>query len=115
MPAPILRRYSAGSAANGAVAVVPAVPAGRALVVSKLSATLIDRSTGGVIHIWVGDTASDVNILVQQFPLNGGEQYTESGLVIPAGSGVLIAHADAVGGAFVAGLWCQVFGEEVDN
>lgn len=104
MPAPILRRYAAGpTVANTDTTLVPAVPAARALVVSKVVVSNYSAVTVKFILFVAGaGIASGVT-------LAPGDNYTESGLVVLAGETMVVrsSHGEAI--------ICSVFGEEVDN
>lgn len=120
MPAPLLKRFAVSSAANTAIALVPTVGPNRSLVIAKLSLHIRGGQTvvaGGFhAHVWLGPTTGDADIYIQAYPMAPGDQYSEGGLVVPAGSSVNIAmSAGGPSGAFVTGLFCQAFGEEVDN
>lgn len=104
MPAPVLRRYAQNLyVANTETTVVPAVPAARALVVSKI---VVVNAAGAAVtfRLVVGGF-----FVAADMALGFGEVYTESGLVVLAGD-LVRAQCSAANGMHV-----QVFGEEVDN
>lgn len=105
MPAaPVLKRYVKNTLVVGNVnPLVTAVPAGRALVVSKVSVT-------GVAAISkFGLLLNNTAWIVYDMPLARGEQWTESGLVLVAGDTINI------GIDVVDGVQVTLFGQEVDN
>lgn len=120
MPAPILRHYKVNTVANTHAILVPELPVARAFVIGKLSCQVSGDHTEPAlwVHLWVNPAATPTAApqLLASFPLSRGEQLTETGLVIPANN-VLAVAASAGGptGAFVVGLLCTAFGEEVDN
>jgi len=112
MPAPILKHFRVGtSAANTWTNVMGPVAANRCLVISKL--TITQTNVNGTFSIAVTTTAPPTapgfaDYLVLSCPINIGEQYTETGLVVPAGEYLAIS-------ASTSGLAVGVFCQEVDN
>jgi hypothetical protein len=114
MAAPSLKHYRMVNAAgaNSLNDVTGAVPAARALVVSKISfANLAGVSQN--ISFYIGTSATHVpaDIVVNTLPLGPGQQYTETNLVVLAGER-LYFKTDAAATNSIA---VSVFGEEVDN
>lgn len=111
MPAPLFRHFRATNPAGVSVVfdVTGVVPAGRALIVSKV--TLNDLA-GGVhaIAIIISPTA-DLSGFVTTITIGAGETYAETGLVVLAGERLYARTSN--GGATT--LACNVFGQEVDN
>jgi hypothetical protein len=101
MPAPTLRRYSRTLATTGTETVVAAVPAARALVVGKVTATTTAAAT---FRLSVGGA-----LVAADFALNPGEVYAETGLVLTAGETITASASVA------SVLTITVHGEEVDN
>src|SRR5689334_20085540 len=101
MAAPILRHYKArGSATGGtAVDVTGAVPAGRALVVSKIIVEC-DSSAGGVtsLHAGTGTTTAE---LIAYLLLQANQVYTETGIVLLAGESLRVTSSVSNAGGTV--------------
>lgn len=109
MAAPKLQRYAfSPTAATTWQAVHAAVPAARALVVSRLTVAAL-QSTRVYVAIAATAGGGDADRVMQDVALAAGEVYTESGLVIPAGQFV------SVYATVITGLGVGVFGQEVDN
>lgn len=105
MPAPALRHYQL-QLSNGVQTLVGAVPAGRALVISKIIVTSL---SGTAITFGLQVGANNTNSwIAQNVPLNSGEVWTETGIVMLAGEVILLTGSAATGTV-------SVFGEEVDN
>lgn len=105
MAAPILRRYSAtvSAVANAFTAVGSAVPASRALVISKITVTN-GTAASSTFTLRVGGAA-----VAQSVALGPGGVYTENGLVALAGESVDCSASVA------SSLVVSIFGEETDN
>lgn len=114
MPAPKLRSEFVSSVATGTWSgAVMAVPAGRAVAVSKLLVLISDTAIASCkISVALGGpTLAESPLLAWQVPLALGEVYTETGLVIPAGHQAFLR----LDGAGVNQAILRVFGQEVDN
>lgn len=111
MAAPILRHYRTSPAAGATVAVVPAVPAARALVVGAVVVACRETAAGDYkFSLRVGPAGATDGDHAVQVVLKPGQTYVEKGLVVLAGEVVeFVNHAG--GGSFA----CNVHGEEVDN
>lgn len=109
MAAPTLKHYSAQTGAiNTFVTVVPLVPAGRSLVVSKVA--IVAVASGAQFSMTVGPDQGTTRFIVFGMPLATGEQYTETGLVVLAGESLAVAGLGAADAFRI-----NVFGQEVDN
>lgn len=112
MPAPILKHFRVGvSAANTWTNIMGPVAANRCLVISKI--TITPTNVSGTFSLAVTTTVPPTgppfgDYLVLSTPINMGESYTETGLVIPSGE-YLVALAST------SGLAVSVFCQEVDN
>lgn len=106
MALPILRTYYIKTVtANAWATLIPTVPANRALVVSKLSIFgRLSSQTG--FRLFDGTAEQLYNF---DLPLNLYEQYSETGIVVPAGWSLQIWSRLA--NAYDA----MAFGQEVDN
>lgn len=104
MANPLLRRYNVSpTAANTNTTLVAAVPAGRALAISKIVASAYGAASG---HITISVAGAGI---ANALPLVQTEVYTESGLVLQAGETIIVQSSAANAVMF------SVFGEEVDN
>lgn len=101
MAAVLLRRSSVSLTTTSATTVVSAVPASRALVISKI---LIAASGSSTITITVGGSP-----IVSGLALTAGQVYTETGLVL------LTTETITATAGTASVLVVSVFGEEVDN
>lgn len=109
MPAPLLRHYNAIIIGNTGSFTGPTfvTPAARALVVSKIT-VINNQSAALTFSLMVGATNGTFAYLIAaNFPLNPGEIYTETGVVVLAGEGFSILTS--------RDLSINVFGEESDN
>lgn len=110
MAASVLRHYrgQANATPGAASGVCGPIPAGRALVISKITVANTSSTTAATVTIYVGsNTATDyiaVNVSVA-----AGQVYTETGLVALAGEYVGFTSNVA------SNLVVNLFGEEVDN
>lgn len=107
MANPILRSYVITSSATPSTwtALGSPVPTGRALVVSKLIVANLQgiaQAFGIRNNVTTGRIASSV-------PLDIGDVYTESGIVLIAG------HFLEVWSSIASGITVTLYGEEVDN
>ena len=110
MALPTLRLVSVSTfTANAWTAVVPLVSANRALVVSKI-VVVNGQNAATTFGLLIGTTSgSGTGHLAYATPLAGGQTYSETGLVIPAGYGLFAVTSTA------NGIVVTVSGEEVDN
>lgn len=107
MAVPVLRRYGSGAFAAGlgtTTTIVAAVPANRALVVSKI---VVANSAAASVKFNI--IVAGATYLVNGMSLPVNQVYTETGLVLVAGD-TLVASTDTANGISVT-----LFGEEVDN
>lgn len=109
MAARLLRHVRAWSHASAATwaQIVPNVPASRAAV-GKVIVTNLVASTV-TVDIAIGSTVSN-DMIAYQTSIAPGENYSEKGIIIPAGEGLHVRVS-------AAGSACAVafFAEEVDN
>ncbi len=104
MPAPTLRRYAViPGTADTDTALVPAVPAARALVIGKLIVANVS-STAASLAVIVAGTRIASGLVLQ-----ASEVYTEAGLIVLAGETIAVRTTVGTALAFTA------YGEEVDN
>ena len=104
MAAATLRRYSGGIfAANTLTTVVPAIPAGRALVIGKI---IVANVSGAQLTFGIAVGGVFVASAISLAP---SEVYTESGLVMVAGDNAQVTVTIA------NGVVASFYGEEVDN
>jgi hypothetical protein len=104
MANPLLRRVAvAAFTANTDTTVVSAVPAARALVISKI---VVANTSGGSLtfRVLVGGAA-----IAYDIPLAAAQVYTETGLVAATGETVQARSS------ILNGITVTVCGEEVDN
>lgn len=105
MPAPKLVSYGLNVyGASTQTVVVPAVPAGRALVISKITITPAPGVSSQTFRLVLNGRWAALDVVI-----NLGEVYTETGLVVPSGSTLEFSSSVANGCHVI------VFGQEVDN
>lgn len=99
---PVLRYYRLIPGTTAQLEVVPAPPAGRALVISKI----VVAAFGATGRFWLRVGGAGI---AEAIPILPGEVYTETGIVLTAGQN-LGTQVETASGCVVS-----VFGEEVDN
>jgi hypothetical protein len=105
-----LKRYGVTSGALGVHVSVQgaAVPAARAQVLN-----IIVNNNGGEgaqFHLSVGAAGGGSGYIAVSIPLNPGEVYKETGVVVAAGEQLWVASVDIANAVI-----CHASGEEVDN
>lgn len=100
MPAPSLKHFTVYPTTTATTTLVPAVPAGRALVgrvvVSTPSTTTISIRVNG-------------SPIIEVLSLSAGQSYEQAGVVVLAGATITVSVGTANTASFT------FFGEEVDN
>jgi hypothetical protein len=108
---PVLKKYSGVSGAQFAHTAITAItPASRALVISKLVVVVATGSSAS-FHLSIGATGGGNNYIATNLAITNAQNYTETGLIVPAGEYLWLAGASTGTGV----VSCVVFGEEVDN
>ncbi len=108
MALPLLKHYMGQPSANNTwTNITGNVPAGRALVISKI---VVAADLGTVFYIATKNSATSGERIVSSMPISAGQTYTENGIVIITGEAIWINVTTNF-----ANIHCNVFGEEVDN
>lgn len=111
MSASSLKHYAATNPASANTvfdAMGAAVPATRALVVSKI---VVVSAVAQTVALYLGSSATSTTVIAWALSLSAGQVYTETGLVVLAGERIYAQTNNAV----ATNLVVAVFGEEVDN